>query len=71
MGLFEGFSSEEKQEPIKKESKKTEFKRSRKGIVDSIIVGDKVIIDVDGNGESIKYDEKEHSHLKKGDTIYF
>lgn len=71
MGLFEGFSSEENKEPIKKESKKPEFKRSRRGIVDSIIVGNKVIIDVDGNGESIKYDEKEHSHLKKGDTIYF
>lgn len=73
MGIFGDMNkSEEKSEQIKEEKKyKTELKKQKKGVVSSIIKGRRVIIDVDGEGESVLYNEKEHGHLKVGDPILF
>lgn len=71
MGIFSDMGkSEEKSEQFKEEKKyKQESKKQKKGIVSLIIKGNRIIVDVDGTGESVPYNEKEHIHLKKGDTI--
>ena len=73
MGIFGDMGkSEEKSEQNKEEKKyKPEFKKQKKGIVSLIIKGRRIIIDVDGMGESVLYNEKEHGHLKVGDPILF
>lgn len=73
MGIFDNLGkNEEKNEPLKEDKKhKTEIKKQKKGIVSSIIKGRKIIIDFEGTGESVLYNEKEHGHLKVGDPILF
>lgn len=71
MGLFgEMGKSEEKLEfPKEEKNKKIELsKKQRKGKVSSILQY-RIIVDVDGLGESVPYDEKIHSELKIGDII--
>lgn len=70
MGLFEGNLPEEKQK-YEKQEKKNHVVGKKKGIVSLIIKDKKVIVDVGGNGEEIKYDEREHGSLKIGDPITF
>lgn len=73
MGIFgDTGKSDEKSELPKEEKKfKPELKKNKKGIVSSIIKNRRIIVDVDGTGESVLYNEKEHGHLKVGDPILF
>lgn len=73
MGIFGDMGkSDEKLELPKEEKKyKPELKKQKKGIVSSIIKDRRIIVDVDGTGESVLYNEKEHGHLKVGDLILF
>lgn len=69
MGLFSETGKSETE--ISKEEKKLkteQFKKQRKGKVASILQY-RIIVDVDGCGESIPYDKKIHSELKVGDII--
>lgn len=70
MGLFEEKLPEERSKHEKQEKKNYGIGK-KKGIVSLIIKGKKIIIDVDGNGEEVKYDEREHGSLKIGDPITF
>jgi len=73
MGIFgDMVKPEEKSEHPREEKKyKPESKKQKKGIVSSIIKDRRIIVDVDGTGESVFYNEKEHGHLKVGDLILF
>lgn len=75
MGLFGDMGKSEERTELPKEEKNQKFveqsKKQKKGKVASIIKGRKVIIDVNGNGEETKYNEREHGHLKVGDPIVF
>ncbi len=74
MGLFGDMGKPEEKSELPKEEKKQKFEQSKKqkrGKVASIIRGRKVIIDVNGNGEEVKYNERDHGHLKVGDVIAF
>lgn len=71
MGIFE--PKQEKSE--EKESYKPKLQtrqNSKKGIVSSFTGKDKkewIIVNVDNNGERVKYNQKDHGDLKIGDTI--
>ena len=74
MGLFGEMGKPEEKSELPKEEKKHKFeqqKKQKKGKIASIIKGKRIIIDVDGFGESIPYNEKEHGHLKIDDIIIF
>lgn len=73
MGLFGEMGKSEERTELPKEEKKQKFesKKQKKGKIASIIKGKRIIIDVDGCGESIDYNEKDHGHLKVGDMIAF
>lgn len=74
MGLFGDMGKSEERTELPKEEKKQKFgqdKKQKKGKVASIIKGKRIIIDVDGCGESVNYNEKDHGHLKVGDMITF
>lgn len=73
MGIFGDMGKSEEKSELPKEEKKyrQDSKKQRKGIVSLVIKGNRVILDVDGTGESISYVEKEHGHLKIGDVILF
>ena len=45
------------------------IRKKAKGKIDSIVRGKWLIIDHEGNGVRIPYDEKLHSKLKVGDEI--
>lgn len=76
MGLFGDSEDTEKKPEFLKEEKKSkpekyEIKKNKKGKVSLIVAGKKIIVDVDGNGEEVKYNERDHAHLKVGDIITF
>jgi hypothetical protein len=74
MGLFGDMGKPEEKSELPKEEKKQKFeqhKKQTKGKVASIIKGKRVIVDVDGNGVDVKYNERDHGHLKVGDPIVF
>ena len=74
MGLFGEMGKSEERTELPKEEKKQKFeqgKKQKRVKVASIIRGRKVIIDVNGNGEEVKYNERDHGHLKVGDVIAF
>lgn len=73
MGIFGDMGKSDEKSDLPKEEKKykPETKKQKKGIVSLIIKGNRIIVDVDGTGESISYVEKEHGHLKIGDVILF
>lgn len=59
---------EKKEADEKKKSRFQEVKVQKTGVVDSIGNG-WIFLSVNGLGEKIRYNEKIHSELKKGDTI--
>ena len=64
----------EEDEEVKPKKKSNDFfvKLKKQGKVVSINKNKgKITIDVNGNGEMIDYNEKEHSNLKVGDPIEF
>lgn len=71
MGIFSdmGKSGEKTELPKEEKKYKQEYKKQRKGIVSLVIKGNRVILDVDGNGESIPYNQREHENLKIGDVL--
>jgi len=54
--------------PLEEESKKPSPSKKTVGKVYAIRNG-MILVDVDGNGASLKYDEKLHSNLEIGDQI--
>lgn len=74
MGLFSNMGKGDEELETSKEEKKKEpqsKQKTKKGKVSLIIVGKKIIIDVDGNGEEVKYNERDHGNLSIGDMIVF
>jgi hypothetical protein len=78
MPLFDRADDQERKEikekkvvPSQKPKVSSAFYNKKRGVVSTIIKGVKIIVDVNGNGEVVKYDEKEHGGLKVGDPIDF
>lgn len=75
MGIFGDMGKSEEKTELPKEEKrnKPEVRKQRKGKIDSFILRDGliewIILDVDGNGERLKFNPKEHENLKKGDVL--
>lgn len=73
MGLFNSLKDEN--DVIKENYKpKNQYKPSnKKGTIDSIVSRNGepewIIVNVDGNGERVKYNREKHSEVKIGDTL--
>lgn len=72
-GLFDSFDKEDdkKEESSRPKSEiKTQYKKRQEAKVILILKHkNEMVVEVDGNGVKIKYDESKHSNVKVGDTI--
>lgn len=75
MDLFKKDSDEEKEEkpsfekPVEQPKQAKKSPSKRKGKVIFVLKGKRVVVDVNGMGESVPYNESLHANLKAGDEI--
>lgn len=72
-GLFDSFDKEDdkkEENPRPKNEVKTQYKKRQEGKVILILKHkNEMVVEVDGNGVKVKYEESKHSGVKVGDTI--